>query len=86
MDCLVLFIGGGSLRIEHRLERWLFGILMVGAFFIVSVFGGDLVDSVVRVLNFEFETFADVARLEPPIYYDQDLAMNEMDIAAMLRS
>lgn len=31
MDCFIPFMEGGNLRMEHRLERWLFGIFVIGA-------------------------------------------------------
>lgn len=85
MDCLILFIGGGNLEMRHRFERWFFGILMVGAFFIVSVFGGDLVDSVVTVLNSKFDTFEDLVEINPPIYIDPTLSSQYTEICDMLR-
>lgn len=85
MDCLILFIGGGNLRMEHRFERWFFGILLVGAFFTVAVFGGDLVDSVVRVLNSRIETFEEVVKFNPSVYLDADLAAHLEDILEMLK-
>lgn len=85
MDCLILFIGGGNLRMDHRFERWFFGIMLVGAFFIVSVFGGDLVDSVARVLNSKVETYKELTEINPQIYLDQILATYYEDIDLMLR-
>lgn len=84
MDCLVLFIGGGNPRMGHRFERWFFGILMTGAFFIVSIFGGDLVDSVVRILNSKVRTLEDVIEINPSIHIETDLATNTLEILAML--
>lgn len=80
-------IGGGNLRIEHRFEKWYFGILLIGAFFIVSVFGGDLVDSVVCILNPKMLTFKDLAEMDTQIhfYIDPDLDSPDLGILEMLR-
>lgn len=51
-------------------------ILLVGAFFIVSVFGGDLLDSVVRVLNSIVKTFGDLANINPSNYSDSSLGFH----------
>lgn len=85
MECLVPFIGGGNFRTEHRFERWFFNILLVGAFFMMSVFGGDLVDSVVRVLYTKVETFEDVIRMNTPIYVDYNTIGETILIPEMLR-
>lgn len=84
-DCLIAFIGGGHLRMEHRFERWFFGILMMGAFFIISVFGGDLVDSVEHVLNSKVEAFEDLTKTNLTVYVDRGLAVHSEDISGMLK-
>lgn len=85
VDCLIPFVGGGNLRMEHQFERWFFGILIIGAYFIVSVFGGDLVDSVVQIHNSKVETFDDLAKIKPSIYIDKYLAIHIEDISEMLK-
>lgn len=86
-DCLIPFIGGGNLRMEHRLERWFFGIMLVAAFFTMSIFGGDLVDGVVRVLNSKIKTFEELGKRNPhiKIYLDASLILNKPEIDLMLR-
>lgn len=76
IDCWIPFIGGGNFRMEHRLERLFFTILLFGAFFIMSVFSGDLLDCVVRVLNAKVSTFAELAEINPPIYSAFELYPN----------
>lgn len=76
-DCWIPFIGGGSLRMEHRLERLFFAILLFGAFFIMSVLSGDLFDCVVSVLNAKVNTFEKLAQINPPIYSFYELHLNE---------
>lgn len=76
-DCWIPFIGGGNLRMEHRLERFFFAILLFGAFFIISVFSGDLLDCVVTFLNAKVNTFEKLAEINPPIYTMRDLRSHE---------
>lgn len=76
IDCWIPFIGGGNLRMEHRLERWFFAILLFGAFFIMSVFSGDLLNCVVQVLNEKVSTFAELAEINPPIYSTYELYLH----------
>lgn len=75
-DCWIPFIWGGNLWLEHRLERCFFAILLFGAFFIMSVFSGDLLDCVVRVLNAKINTFAELAEINPPIYSPYELFLH----------
>lgn len=77
IDCWIPFIGGGNLRMEHRLERLIFVILLFGAFFIMSVFSGDLIDCVVSVLNAKISTFTQLAEINPPIHSMFELSGDE---------
>lgn len=77
IDCWIPFIGGGSIRMQQRIERGFFGILLFGAFFIMSVFSGDLFDCVVSVLNAKVNTFAKLAEINPPIHSLYELHLNE---------
>lgn len=70
LDILILFIGGGSIRMDHKYERWFFGILLFGAFLIVTVFAGDLLDSFVAVKNKKVTTFEQLAEINAPIHID----------------
>lgn len=85
IDCWIPFIGGGNLQMEHRAERWFFGILLFGAFFIMSVFSGDLLDTVIQVLNAKVSNFEELADINPPIYIDMDLYLHSDIIHGMLK-
>lgn len=76
-DCWIPFIGGGNLRTVHRLERVFFAVLLFGAFFILSVYSGDLFDCVVTFLNAKVNTFTKLSEINPPIYSMQDLLAYE---------
>lgn len=77
VDCWIPFIGGGNLRMDHRLERLFFGILLFGSFFIMCVFSGDLFDCVVSFLNSKINTFEKLAEINPSIYSVYELRSNE---------
>lgn len=85
MDCLIPFIGGGNLRMKHRMERWFFGILLIGSFFVVSVFGGDLLDSIVNVRMSRIEHFGDLPKISTPCFCDKRLVFNWNEIAMLFR-
>lgn len=85
IDTLIPFIGGGNLRIGHKWEKWFFGILLIGAFFITSLFAGDLVDCIIRIWNQKISTFEQLAKINPPIVIDPTLAPYSERIQAMLR-
>lgn len=68
IECIVPFIGGGSLRMHHKLEKWFFIILMFGAFFIVGVFAGCLLDAVIRIQFQKIETLKQLAETNSPIF------------------
>lgn len=85
IDVIIAFIAGGNLRMQHKFERWFFGILLIGTFFINSLFTGDLLDCVIRILNQRISTFQQLADINSPIYISKTLAMHEFNIRKMLR-
>lgn len=85
IDCWIALIGGGNLEITHRLERWFFGILLCGAFFIVSVFSSDLLGSIVKVFNRKMSTFEDLRKINSPIYIRAEIEAYSQLIHEMLR-
>lgn len=85
MDILIAFISGGNLGMQHKLERIFFGILLIGAFFIMSIFGGDLLDCVYNTLNQKIEKFEQLVELNPPIYFNPSLTTYKDLVFEMLR-
>lgn len=85
IDTLIAIIAGGNIRMNHKFERWFFGILLIGAFFITSLFAGDLVDCIIRILNQKISTFDQLAGINAPIYTSQRLSAYDEDIHEMLR-
>lgn len=85
MDIIIAFIAGGNLQMRHRVERWFFGILLTATFFITSLFVGELLDCVYRVMNQRISTFGQLAEIHSPVYSGSSLAMYEGNIHDMLR-
>lgn len=68
IDVMITFTSGGNLQMRHKIERWFFGISLVGAFFISSLFTGDLLDCVYQVLHQRIDSLEQLARTDAPIY------------------
>lgn len=81
IDTLIPFIGGGNIQIEHKWEKWFFGILLFGSFFITSLFVGDLLDSVYLILTQKITKFEQLNEINTmlvvmnPSYKDHVLEM-----------
>lgn len=84
-DIIISFIAGGNLQMRHKCERWFFGIMLVAAFFITSIFAGDLFDCIYRILFQEIDTFDKLIATKSPIYINQSLKMYRKDIWTMVR-
>ena len=85
MDSLILIIGGGNLRMEHRFERYFFGVLLVGSFFMMAVFGGNLLDCFINVSDSKVRTFDDLAKTNSTIIFDGASSLYKNEIIGMLR-
>lgn len=85
LDTMVAFVAGGNLRMHHRLERWFFGILLIGAFFITSIFTGDLLNSVYYLHEQKITTFGQLAEMNSSIYAHSQLRLYTSRIHEMLR-
>lgn len=72
IETVVAFIGGGNLQMRHKLEKLFFAILLFGAFFLTSMFAGDLLDSVILSLNQKITTFKQLAEINSPIYVQSE--------------
>lgn len=85
IDTMVAFTAGGNLRLRHKFERWFFGIMLIGAFFIISLFMGDLLDCIYRIFDQKVSTFEQLAKMNAPIFISQRLSVHTEDINDMLR-
>lgn len=85
IDIIVAFIAGGSLHMRYKWERWFFGILLIAAFFIISLFTGDLLDCVIAILNQNINRFEQLAVLSTPIYVHPAIKKNVAIIQEILK-
>lgn len=83
IDTMIAFIDGGNLRMQHKFERWFFGVLLIAAFFISSLFVGDLLDCVYRIIYEHINTFEQLAQINSSIYISSSL--NSEEVYHMLR-
>lgn len=86
MDCWIPFFWGGNIQMRHKYERWFFCIMLFGAFFIMSVFAGQLLNSVLCVRNQKISTFEQLANIKSPITILPTLGIYSDIIHSMLRS
>lgn len=85
VDILITLVAGGNLRVHNKFERWLFGILLIGAFFITSIFTGGLLNYVYRVLNQNIDTFEQLPRTNLTAYITPTLRIYAKQICEILR-
>lgn len=78
IDTMVTFISGGNLRMLHKFERWFFGIMLFGAFFITSLFVGEFLDKIYCVIQQKVDTLEKVTEINPPIFIPPTLDANEI--------
>lgn len=85
IDVMVIFTGGGNLHMHHRLEKWFFAILSIGAFFINAICLEETVfPSYLQPMQ-RIQTFEEVAKLNVPVYIGNTLKRNQFLIKEMLR-
>lgn len=81
-ECIIPLIGGGDLHMHHKIEKLFFGIYFVGTFFIMAIYSGDIVDTIVRLSNQKITKFSELAVIKPKYHisnkiYDQKDAIHE---------
>lgn len=86
IDTLIAFIAGGNLRIRHNCERWFFAILLIGVFFMTSIFVGDLLDSVYHTMDQKINKLNDLSALSSPIFIHSSLSKHADQTFALSRS
>lgn len=78
IDTMVTFTAGGNLRMQHKFERWFFGVMLIGAFFISSLFVGEFLDKVYSVIHQKVNTLDEATEMNPPIYVPPTLDVHEI--------
>lgn len=85
IDIFISFIGGGNLQIQHKWERWFFGILLTGVFFISAICTDNLLCFVYYQYDQKIDTFQKLAKVESPIYLFPQLKNHHTNVLEMLR-
>lgn len=68
IDVTVIFTGGGTLRFDHKLERWFFVIMSIGALFLNAIcLEPTLFPSFLQHQQ-RVDTFNELSEINPPVY------------------
>lgn len=84
-DVNIVIFGSGILHIRHKIERIFFGILLIGSFFLSSVWINGFLFENCLISEQKIDSFADLKRINAPIFIDQLLESHEGFILEMLR-
>lgn len=63
VDFIVVFIGGGNVAMQHKIEKCFLIISFVSTFFVTSLFVSDLVGYVIQVLCQKIPTFEQLSQM-----------------------
>lgn len=85
IDVVVIFIGGGKLRMDQKLERWFFVIVSIGALFLNSICLGPTLFPSFLLPQRTIDTFQQLTELNPPIYLVPMLRPHEEIVREMLK-
>lgn len=85
IDTGITFTAGGHLRMHHKLERWFFGILLIGSFFFCALWLEMILLPSFLLPDRKVDTFDKMAQINPPIYLFPMLKKSNHLIDDMLR-
>lgn len=85
IDCMIAFINGGNLQMRHKFERWFFGILIFGAFFMTALLTGDILDCIYQNRSHKISKFDEISHSKFPIFVSLHFKIHEELIQEMLR-
>lgn len=85
IDTCVTFINGGNLQMRHKWERWFFGILLIGSFFLMAICTSDLLCFVYHVEDQEIDTFDELAQTQSPIYASPTTTIYRKEVQGMFK-
>lgn len=85
IDMIIIFVGGGRLRLMHKFEKWFFGIFSIAALFINAFgFQSTLYPSFLLPSQ-NIDTFEQLAAINPPVYIGQSFVQHMEVVTDMLR-
>lgn len=85
IDVMVIFIGGGHLRMNHKLERLLFSIISIAAIFLNGICLDSNLFPFYLLSETTVDTFSQLAEINPPVYFSFLFQRNQNLISGMLR-
>lgn len=85
LDIFSALWAGGNIRAQHGFEKWFFGIVMIGAFFLIPILTGDLLDMFYSVLDSKVSTFSELTTTNLSIYMHPILKNHDENILEMIR-
>lgn len=85
IDISITFIGGGNVRIDHKIERWLFGIAFIAFFFLNAIWQNEYLYPSLLLPDKTIDTFKKLSKINPPIYLSLQLKAYNDVIVEMLR-
>lgn len=68
IDINIAYFGGGTLRSHHQLERFFLGIFLISGFFWTAVCFDAVLYPYFLVQDEKVKTFADLIKINPPIF------------------
>lgn len=86
IDVTVIFIGGGRLRMDHKLERWFFVIVSTGALFLNGICLEPTLFPSFLLPQQSVDTLQQLTEIRPPIYSVALFKRDEHLVIEMLRS
>lgn len=68
LDVYIAFFGGGNLRVHNKFERWMFEVLLIGSFFLMTFWLDAVLFPSFLIQDQSIKTFDQLAEANIPIY------------------
>lgn len=85
LDINCSFFGGGNIRITHRYEKWLFGIVYIANFFLMAIYSGLVLLESGYERDQSIKSIEEITSIDPPIFINPDFEQHEKDVIDTLR-
>lgn len=85
LDVQIAIFAGGNLRVQHKWERLFFGIVLISAFFLLSIVLNSPLYGCAISPERSVTTFEGLAKFKVPIYISKDLNREQDAIIQMLK-
>lgn len=85
LDMITIIFGGGRLTYHHKSERYFSIVLMVGIFFLQSIWIGDFLSQMSKRTSNRVKTFDKLSKLGTKVYFEYAIGGDELLIAESLK-